>query len=899
MAAFEPSVAVICPLSVEMRAVFAVFNDLPQLGTGSEGKPYYFGSIGKHSTVAVCLPNQNVGVVQASRCGDWLQREFPSLQHRFLVGIAGGIPDKSIDIRLGDIVIGTHICKYDSGKWVDGELQVRPALKEAPQGLQDAIPMFQALPQQKQSQLLEDELMKMRKLDSTSGTQWIYPDAENVQDVLFEPGYACSSPSQDPCHCDHSKTVKRGNRKSTSPKVHYGLIASGDQVMKDDKRRDKLKDDFRKIFKMDVLAVEMEAAGLADLGYMVFRGICDYADSHKNKKWQEYAAGSAAACFKAFLDRLHTPNPKFSNEDNPTGSSDPNILTHPLRTQSTTAIDMKVFGGHKSGYTDLHGRAQKGTASEGNILSGSSLSRAATYNGTSEARGRGFSQAGPAVPQPSPIIKSFQQPNYRRNSVASPVVASREDRHSHEYTTKSVSSSASHEYSRDPSPFSRVTNRIMTDTTVETRSTESVLEHDSWKWNLIEYCCDSKLEHQVESSSGQAAEIRLFQEKMCNEPLKTSRTIEVHDASHSEDSFVSWIPLDGLQVRVQEERVHLEYSNCNAQQWDTVNGMGQYQSTYSNKSPNIYLNFVFADSKSANEFVSLILHVNCVLPGYHHLEEFRTLSGICKIGTALETTDQSNTSDQTQRRASIIIVIDNHQNTKVSSVFGLGSCFEYDFQAGEGVITIRLGHLRKAHYKTPQKTSPNWPPHWVRENRYGLPEEIDYDGSKSFTVRFSEHVIDGSNWKAFMMRVTGWQLQSWQNVQMHGHDAQMGVWLRESSLRLLCKAHVRKGRQKWYCLDLATDRVKQGISSIGYGFGGKTLILKQVLCSEGKNIDRSMTIHPTHDPRQNKPSDKKLKFTDQGKAQEFGTHINELLARSNLRFLPKSLSIWYLADQIR
>ena len=888
MAAFEPTVAVICPLSVEMRAVLAVFNKPPQLGTSSESKPYFFGFIGKHSTVAVCLPNQNVGVVQASRCGDWLQREFPSLQHRFLVGIAGGIPDKNIDIRLGDIVIGTHICKYDSGKWVDGELQIRPALKEAPQGLQDAIPMFQALPQQKQSQLLEDELMKMRKLDSISGTQWIYPDAENVQDVLFEPGYACSSPNQDPCHCDHSKTVERDNRLSKSPKVHYGLIASGDQVMKDDKRRDKLKDDFRKIFKMDVLAVEMEAAGLADLGYMVFRGICDYADSHKNKKWQEYAAGSAAACFKAFLDRLLTPNPKFSNEDNPTRVLNQNHLTHPSRTQSTTAIDMKLLGGYEPGHTDSHGRAQKGAASEGDMLSQNSLFRAITYNGTSGILSRGLSQAAPPSPQPFPITQSFQQPNHRRSSVASHVVASREDRYSREYTAKSMSSSASHEYSRDPSPFSGVSGRIMTDTTIETRSTEFALEHDSWRWNLIKYCCDSKLEHQVESSKGEAAELRLFQKKMFNEPLKTSRTIEVHDAAHGKDSFVSWIPLDGLQVRVQEERVHLQYSNCNAQQWDTVNGMGQYQSTYSNKSPNKSVNFVFADSTSANDFVSLILHVNCVLPGYHHLEEFRTLSGICKIGTEIEIADQSDTIDQTQQHASIIIVIDNHQNTSISSVFGLGSCFEYDFQASEGVITISLGHLRKAHYKTPQKTSPNWPPHWVRENRYGLPEEIDYDGSKSFTVRFSERVSDDSNWKAFMMKVTGWQLHSWQNVQMHGHDAQMGVWLRESSLRLLCKVYIRKGRQKWYCLDLLTNQVQQGVSSIGYGFGGKTLVLKQVLCSEGKNINRSMTIHPSHDPRQNKRSDKKLKFTDQSKAQEFETHIRELMTRSNPRFLPKS-----------
>ena len=31
------------------------------------------------------------------------------------------------------------------------------------------------------------------------------------------------------------------------------------------------------------------------------RGICDYADSHKNKKWQPYAAATAAAYAKELL----------------------------------------------------------------------------------------------------------------------------------------------------------------------------------------------------------------------------------------------------------------------------------------------------------------------------------------------------------------------------------------------------------------------------------------------------------------------------------------------------------------------------------------------------------------------------------------------------------------------
>jgi Cdc6-like AAA superfamily ATPase len=50
------------------------------------------------------------------------------------------------------------------------------------------------------------------------------------------------------------------------------------------------------------MCVEMEAAGLMDtFPCLVIRGICDYADSHKNDRWQPYAAATAAAYMKELL----------------------------------------------------------------------------------------------------------------------------------------------------------------------------------------------------------------------------------------------------------------------------------------------------------------------------------------------------------------------------------------------------------------------------------------------------------------------------------------------------------------------------------------------------------------------------------------------------------------------
>lgn len=46
----------------------------------------------------------------------------------------------------------------------------------------------------------------------------------------------------------------------------------------------------------------MEAAGLMDrVPCLGIRGICDYTDSHKNKRWQPHTAATAAASAQELL----------------------------------------------------------------------------------------------------------------------------------------------------------------------------------------------------------------------------------------------------------------------------------------------------------------------------------------------------------------------------------------------------------------------------------------------------------------------------------------------------------------------------------------------------------------------------------------------------------------------
>ncbi|KEF50793.1 uncharacterized protein A1O9_13155, partial [Exophiala aquamarina CBS 119918] len=98
------------------------------------------------------------------------------------------------------------------------------------------------------------------------------------------------------CKAPHNKRKPRKNR---IPVTHYGVIASGNQVVKDATVRDRLRDEF------GALCVEVEAAGLVnDFPCLVIRGICDYADAHKNEGWHAYAAMTAASYAKEFLQYI-------------------------------------------------------------------------------------------------------------------------------------------------------------------------------------------------------------------------------------------------------------------------------------------------------------------------------------------------------------------------------------------------------------------------------------------------------------------------------------------------------------------------------------------------------------------------------------------------------------------
>jgi nucleoside phosphorylase len=271
---------------------------------------YTLGKINNHNVVIACLPDGSYGTSSAANVATNMLRSFPNVRIGLMVGIGGGAPTLDSDIRLGDIVVSSPgdgkggVFQHDFGKRIQeqefqetgflnrpptilltGVMSLKVHYKRSPGSLEKAIDRIL----EKEEEELREELGR--------------PDANT--DILCQSNFVHLANSRTPCvkACGMNPAnlvpPRPERRRPRSPAVHYGLIASGNQLMKDALHRDELAK------KWNVLCFEMEAAGLMnDFPCLVVRGICDYSDSHKNKEWQGYAAIAAAAYAKDLLCRI-------------------------------------------------------------------------------------------------------------------------------------------------------------------------------------------------------------------------------------------------------------------------------------------------------------------------------------------------------------------------------------------------------------------------------------------------------------------------------------------------------------------------------------------------------------------------------------------------------------------
>ncbi|KAL2855967.1 hypothetical protein BJY01DRAFT_231401 [Aspergillus pseudoustus] len=276
----------ICPLALEYTAAKRVLDE----EYDDADSEYATGRIHNHEVVICCLPAGVMGTNAAAAAATRMISTFPSITSLLLVGIAGGAPSDKVDIRLGDVVVGQPVgqyggvVQYDFGKTVPGGFQRIGSMNAPSHALLTAVSRF------KSSLCSQATRERMRP--------YLVGRPPSEADILFESHY--DHPGGDICDsCRKDMIVHRAHRDDDM-KVFFGTIASGNSVIKYGRTRDQITSALE-----GVLCFEMEAAGVVNLqSCLVIRGICDYADSHKNKFFQPFAASAAAAAAREILTYL-------------------------------------------------------------------------------------------------------------------------------------------------------------------------------------------------------------------------------------------------------------------------------------------------------------------------------------------------------------------------------------------------------------------------------------------------------------------------------------------------------------------------------------------------------------------------------------------------------------------
>ncbi|GLA98647.1 hypothetical protein AtubIFM57143_006942 [Aspergillus tubingensis] len=311
-------VGIVCALSKELLAVRALFDSThPDLEKDrNDPNCYCLGRMKGFNVVAAGLPHDDYGTNSATNVASHLIRTFPRVKFCLVVGIGGGVPSANRDIRLGDVVVGTGVIQGDMGKWIqNSEFKMTAQKQQPPPYLRAVITKIQSNGLISFESALNPLLVDLDLIASMQ-SKYLYPGAD--KDMLFDAGdvHVETEPNCDKC----IGSRRPRTRQHDGPSVYYGLIASGNQLVRDARYRDRLGQE-------NVICVEMEAAGVmrTTTDCLVIRGICDYADSHKNDQWQEYAAASAAAYAKFFLSHMRESAHEFavrvpSRLEAPTGS---------------------------------------------------------------------------------------------------------------------------------------------------------------------------------------------------------------------------------------------------------------------------------------------------------------------------------------------------------------------------------------------------------------------------------------------------------------------------------------------------------------------------------------------------------------------------------------------------
>ncbi|RFU79549.1 phosphorylase superfamily [Trichoderma arundinaceum] len=330
----EFQIAIICALSSEADAVTLLFDQFwdeesdPYGRAKGDTNHYITGRLGKHNVVLAILPNMGTNSAAAATAS--LRSSYSNLKLAFLVGVCAGVPKVGdYDVFLGDVVVSKAIIQYDFGRQYPGHFEVKNTVEDSlGRANKDIRAMLALFETEHMREILQAKatgyLKQLQAIARKKRRRAKYQYPGIAEDRLYLPNYihrhgnscetcgesndlgsTCESAARTLCidlGCEETQLVKRDipfeNDSDFTSTIFIGRIGSGNTVMKSGEVRDWIAS------KYSLIAFEMEGAGAwEEVPCIVVKGICDYADSHKNKQWQDFAAATAASVMKAILDR--------------------------------------------------------------------------------------------------------------------------------------------------------------------------------------------------------------------------------------------------------------------------------------------------------------------------------------------------------------------------------------------------------------------------------------------------------------------------------------------------------------------------------------------------------------------------------------------------------------------
>ncbi|KAK0730086.1 hypothetical protein B0H67DRAFT_596337 [Lasiosphaeris hirsuta] len=220
----------VCALPKEQTASMAIMDAIHPILPKPPGDPnnYTLGSVGKHNIVIACVPKGQIGTNSTATVTTWMALTSSREWSKHTSSLNN--PPTALPAALGKLESEHELTVTKIPEYLDG---------------------------------MGKKWLRLKYLNAPGDEGEHEGDEENCR------------------YCDKTRILRRKPREA---RVHYDLIASGNQVIKDAVFRDKLNSNFGK-----------------QLSVRVIRGICDYADSHKNKALQEHTAAVAAALAKELL----------------------------------------------------------------------------------------------------------------------------------------------------------------------------------------------------------------------------------------------------------------------------------------------------------------------------------------------------------------------------------------------------------------------------------------------------------------------------------------------------------------------------------------------------------------------------------------------------------------------